>query len=182
MRNVQSRVIDAPPSTVGTLIDTLAGPDDRLWPTDTWPAIKFDRGLAVGSTGGHGPIRYYVSAYEPGKRVRFTFTPETGIQGYHELRVEPIGPATTRLVHEGVGRTFGRTRLTWPLAVRWLHEALIQDLLDNAQREATGRPANPRRWSPWVRLLRRVAGQPRQPRVDLGEVAPQIGRHSNDFS
>ncbi|WP_206062902.1 hypothetical protein [Nocardioides piscis] len=46
-----------------------------------------------------------------------------------------------------------------PLAVRWFHEALMQDLFDNAERQVTGTVAGrPARWSPWVRALRRVAG------------------------
>src|SRR6266545_4192943 len=82
MRNVQTRIINAPASTVGALIDTLAGPDDQLWPASTWPPLKLDHGLTVGSRGGHGPIRYHVSEYEPGRRVRFTFEPVTGVTGY----------------------------------------------------------------------------------------------------
>jgi len=141
---------------VGALIDTLAGPDDQLWPASTWPPLKLDHGLTVGSRGGHGPIRYHVSEYEPGRRVRFTFEPVTGVTGYHELRVEPLTPDGCRLVHELVGRLHGRTHLAWLLAIRWLHKALIHDLLDNAQRSATGELAHPSRWSPWVRLLRRA--------------------------
>ncbi len=154
MRNVQTRLIDAPASTVGALMDTVAGPDDRLWPKATWPAIKLDRGLTSGSRGGHGSIRYFVSGYEPGRRIRFTFEPATGLDGYHELRVERITKGQCRLVHEVAGRARGWVHLTWPLVIRWLHEALIHDLLDNAQRAATGELPKPARWSPWVRLLR----------------------------
>lgn len=109
---------------------------------------------------GHGPIRYSVTAYEPGARIRFGFDPAIGFDGYHELRVEPIGPRRGRLVHDVVGRTRGRMRLFWPLALRWLHGALLQDLLDNAQLAATGTLACPARQSAWVRLLRRRYKQP----------------------
>jgi hypothetical protein len=44
----------------GSLIDGLAGDDDRLWPHDRWPAMRFDGGLQEGNHGGHGPIRYRV--------------------------------------------------------------------------------------------------------------------------
>jgi hypothetical protein len=39
-------------------------------------------------------------------------------------------------------------------AVRWLHDALIEDALDRAETATAGRPVPARRWSPWVRLLR----------------------------
>ncbi|UNO43730.1 DUF2867 domain-containing protein [Streptomyces sp. MST-110588] len=36
--------------------------------------MRFDRPLGVGAYGGHGPVRYRVSAYDPGRRIRFDFT------------------------------------------------------------------------------------------------------------
>jgi hypothetical protein len=45
-------------------------------------------------------------------------------------------------------------RFGWPLAVRWLHDALIEDALDRAETATAARPVPARRWSPWVRLLR----------------------------
>ncbi|MFD2119476.1 SRPBCC family protein [Streptomyces cirratus] len=104
---------------------------------------------------GHGRIRYEVSAYEPGTRVRFTFTPGLGLEGHHEFVVVPDGPARCEVVHTASGRLAGKMRLVWPLAIRWLHEALLADLFDNIEREATGHLVRPARWSPWVRLLRR---------------------------
>jgi hypothetical protein len=41
--------------------------------------------------------------------------------------------------------------------VRWLHDALIEDLLDRAVQAAGGAVVRPARWSPSVRLLRAVA-------------------------
>jgi Polyketide cyclase / dehydrase and lipid transport/Protein of unknown function (DUF2867) len=164
MRNVQARDIAAPPERVGALLDRLAGPDDPLWPAPAWPPILLDRGLAVGSTGGHSRIRYRVTEYEPGHRIRFAFDPRIGLRGYHEFRVES-DPGGCRLVHDGVATTHGPTRLAWPVAVRWLHEALIKDLLDNAESAATGTLRAPGRWSPWVRLLRRTLAL-RTSRVD----------------
>jgi hypothetical protein len=43
----------------------------------------------------------------------------------------------------------------WPIAVRWMHDALIEDAFDNAEREVTGSVTKPARWSRWVRFLRR---------------------------
>lgn len=156
MRNIQRRDIDAPAAVVGALLDRLASDDDPLWPAPAWPPIRFDRGLAVGATGGHADIHYSVTEYEPGSRLRFAFAPSIGA-GHHEFTVRPLTPTTSRLTHELVVRPSARMRLAWPLAVRWLHEALLRDLLDNAELAATGRLGRRARWSPWVRLLRGLA-------------------------
>jgi hypothetical protein len=177
MRNIQNRELAAPADRVGALIDRLAGPDDILWPAREWPAMRFDKGLTVGARGGHGPIRYSVAEYVPGRRVRFEFDPRIGVTGHHEVRVEPLGAERCRLVHELVGRTHGRMILGWPLMLRWLHEALIQDLLDNAERAVAGEPRRPARWSWWVRLLRRVMGR-RRPAAPLRAIRQAPDRAS----
>ena len=154
MKNIQHRIVDAPAAQVGALLDRLAGPDDVLWPTG-WPPLRLDRGLVPGSTGGHGPIRYAVSEYEPGRRLRFRPEPGTGLDGFHEFTVRPLDAGRCELVHVIRARTHGAMLIAWPLAVRWLHEALLQDLLDQAETAAARGPRRPNSWSPWVRLLRR---------------------------
>lgn len=156
MRNIQERVLDVDAPTVGRLLDRLASDDDPLWPAPVWDGIALDAGLSPGSSGGHGPVRYRVTEYEPASRVRFEFAPGVGIAGHHELRVEPEGAGRCRVVHELVGRTTGAMVLLWPLAVRPLHTAVLQDLLDNAERAATGRLGRPSRHSLRVRVLRRL--------------------------
>ncbi|MEW2087613.1 hypothetical protein AB0884_39000, partial [Streptomyces sp. NPDC005283] len=109
----------------------------------------------------HGGIRYSVTEYEPGIRVRFAFAPGLGLSGYHEFLVIPEGLSRCQVVHTATGRVEGQMRLMWPLAIRWLHEALLRDAFDNIERVATGRLTRPARWSPWVRLLRlRFAPRP----------------------
>jgi hypothetical protein len=44
--------------------------------------------------------------------------------------------------------------LLWPLAVRWAHDALVEDAFDRAETSLAVGPAAPSSWSPWVRLLR----------------------------
>lgn len=70
VHNLHERQIDAPPDEVGTLIDSLGDKNDRLWPRNEWPAMRLDGPLRVGADGGHGPVRYFVTNYEPGRRVR----------------------------------------------------------------------------------------------------------------
>lgn len=88
VRNVHERVL---PASACALIDTLSSSDDRLWPRATWPAQRFDRPLGVGAVGGHGPVRYDVVAYEPGRRVRFRFLGPAGFDGHHEYEAVPAG-------------------------------------------------------------------------------------------
>ncbi|MFC5001253.1 SRPBCC family protein [Dactylosporangium cerinum] len=174
MQNVQRRTIDAPLALMGPLLDRVAADDDPLWPVRTWPPIQFDGPLAPGATGGHGMIRYSVVEHVPGRLLRCRFDPTLGLVGEHELRLEPDGTGTA-VVHVIRGRLTGGMRILWPVAIRWLHEALLQDLLDNAERAGTGTVRTPARWSPWVRLLRRaLATRPTRPgTASTGAERPQ---------
>ena len=155
IRNVHQRLLPGPPERVGALIDELAGPADRLWPSDRWPAIRLDRPLGPGAEGGHGSIRYRVEAYQPGRRVTFRFTGMPGVDGGHRLEAEPAGGGVV-LRHAMELRVGGRMLVTWPLFLRSLHDAMLEDLLDRAELAVTGRVLQPARWSRRVRLLRRL--------------------------
>ena len=149
----------------GALIDQLSSPRDRLWPRDAWPSMQLDSGLRIGSEGGHGPIRYEVEAYEPGRRARFRFTSPRGLSGFHEFRVSE-SEGHTVLTHLLEAKLSGLTSWTWPLVYRPLHDALIEDALDRAE-SALGTGAGRRAsWSTRVRVLRRLLGRPaiRRPR------------------
>lgn len=163
VRNIHERLLPVPPSQVGALLDTLASPGDQLWPFQRWPAMRLDRPLAVGAVGGHGPIRYTVEAYEPGRLIRFHFTGPPGFLGTHALVVEPDGDSGTRLRHKLLMRTVGPARLTWPVVFRPLHDALIEDAFNRAA-AATGQPPAARAWTPWVRALRALLGRARRTR------------------
>ncbi|MFD3809276.1 hypothetical protein ACFWTC_38425 [Streptomyces sp. NPDC058619] len=83
--------------------------------------MRFDRPLGLGAQGGHGPVRYTVTGYDPGQRVRFTFDGRGGRGGHHELTVEADAeePATrSKVRHVLESHPHGATRLAWPLAVR----------------------------------------------------------------
>lgn len=153
--NIHERLLDAPAGEIGDLIDALASADDKLWPRDRWPPIKFDRPLGVGAAGGHGPIGYVVESYRPGRSIQFRFTRPNGFLGHHRFEIEPVGGNQARLRHTIEMRLRGAARLSWPLAIRPLHDALIEDALDRAQTGVGGHPDR-RGWSPWVKLLRRI--------------------------
>ena len=157
IRNVHERVINAPLEPLGVLLDGLGQKGDRLWPSRSWPPMVLDRPLALGADGGHDGIYYYVSEYEPGRRVRFTFHPRTLLIRGHELGLGALDDERSRIRHVLIGRTSGAMRVMFPAAVEPLHDAVIEDLFDNAERETTSTVIRPATWSPRVRVLRRLA-------------------------
>ncbi|TYP87984.1 DUF2867 domain-containing protein [Blastococcus xanthinilyticus] len=156
LHNVHERFVPAAPEAVGAALDTLGGADDAIWPRDHWWPMELDRPLSEGAVGGHSDIRYAVQTYEPGRRVVFRFDPACGIEGTHTFDVQPR-PGGALLRHDLTGRTVGTTRLLWPLAIRAVHDAVVEDAFDRVhERFVPGRQRTP--WSPYVRLLRRMAG------------------------
>ncbi|WP_407565824.1 SRPBCC family protein [Streptomyces sp. 184] len=156
--NVHERLLEAEPREVGALVDSLAGDGDALWPRAAWPAMRFDGPLAVGATGGHGPIRYAVTAHVPATWVRFTFDAPRGFDGFHEYTVHAVDEHRTLLRHTLAMNARGPARLTWPLLWRHLHDACLEDSMDLAEAHWQT-PAHPARWNGYVRLLRAVAAR-----------------------
>lgn len=160
IRNVHGRKIAASLERAAAVLDSLASSDDRLWPHDRWPSMRLDGPLGVGAKGGHGPVRYEVVEYQPGRKVVFRFHPTAGLMrgfnGCHwfELNEEP-GGIVLRHVIEAEGRF--APALRWCFLVRPLHDALLEDALDRAETALTGNVNSPARWSWRVRLLRRLA-------------------------
>jgi hypothetical protein len=159
VRNVHERRF---PTTglVGSLIDSLASEQDALWPTDSWPRMKFDRPLQVGAVGGHGPIRYVVEAYHPQESIRFRFTGPRGFDGTHGYEVDASDAETVVLRHTLEMTTRGPAVLSWPLMFRPLHDALIEDSLATAE-ASLGYPPTLQPWSRWVRFVRWVMSRGR---------------------
>ena len=160
IRNVHVRTFPVPPARLAPLIDGLAGPDDRLWPHDRWPAMRFDHGLREAARGGHSPVRYHVAEHVPGRRVVFPFDPDRGatrgMHGEHRFEVfEVEGGVALRHVIEA--RCAPGAWLRWLVVVRPLHDALLEDALDRAEGMVDGKPVTPRPHSWWVRLLRHLA-------------------------
>ena len=171
--NVHQRLLHATPAQVGALIDSLASQADGLWPGTSWPRMKLDRPLAVGATGGHGPIRYFVQAYMPGQSIRFQFTAPRGFDGWHGFEVLEATQAHCVLEHRIEMNAEGPALLTWPLAIRHLHDACVEDALTQAQRSLGNTP----KVVPWplhVRFLRWL--------VSGGKALPQISTRSQHAS
>ncbi|MEU4620447.1 DUF2867 domain-containing protein [Actinoplanes sp. NPDC023801] len=146
--NIHERILATGIAEAGALLDRLGAPGDPLWPSPTWIPMRFDRPLAVGADGGHGPVRYHVTAYEPGRRVEFTFHPRIGLTGTHTAEILPHGPGSCVLRHRLVATSTGKMRLLWPALVRVCHDTVVEHLLDNAEHAVTGTVARPVRY-PW---------------------------------
>ncbi len=154
MQNVHERRF--PTATVdhlGELLDRVGSPDDGLWPTSTrrWPPMRMSGPLDTQPHGGHGFVRYHVVDHEPGRSVTWRFEDDLGLPGVHRFEVLTDGGAPG-LRHTIDARPVGVMRLAWPLAVRWLHDALIEEAFDGVE-VALGTRDGVRRPGPWVRLL-----------------------------
>lgn len=150
--NVHQRRLEATPAQVAELMASLGSKNDKLWPPD-WPRIKFDRPLVPGAVGGHGPIGYVVAAYTPGESIRFRFTDPKGFDGWHSFSVLGATEEDCFLEHRIEMQTEGRATLIWELAIRHLHNALIEDALSQAQRAVGNKPLVVP-WPAKVRVLR----------------------------
>jgi hypothetical protein len=158
--NIHEREIPAEASEVGALIDSLASDNDALWPKAFWPPMRFDRPLGVGAVGGHGPIAYVVEEFHQGQMVKFRFLGPRGFNGLHWFELVPKAENKTVLRHTIDMRAEGPALLTWPLFIRPLHDALLEDALAFAQASVGAVPLV-HRWSPWVKFLRWVMSRGR---------------------
>ena len=153
--NVHERVLESEPVQVGALLDSLSSREDRLWPKHIWPRMEFDRPLGVGATGGHGPIRYFVEEYTPGRSIKFRFTGPKGFDGFHGYEIISTSKQSTVLRHTLKMNTEGLAILSWPLVYRPMHDALLEDSLATAQ-VSLGVAPQIQVWSLWVKVLRWV--------------------------
>ena len=155
MSNVHERMIAASAARVGALLDTLASPDDKFWPHENWPRVKFDLPLQVGATGGHGTGPYTVSSYTPGRHIRFEFG--GGGQGFQEFTLQEFSDMTCMLRHGTKARLTFKSAWRWYFHIRPLHDALIEDLFDKVENQVA-EVKHPQIWSSRVQKLRRRRG------------------------
>ena len=153
--NIHERELEANHEQVGALIDSLSSEDDRLWPNQSWPRMKFDRPLSIGANGGHFSIGYFVEEYKPGQSIKFRFTNPKGFNGFHRYEVVMSTQQSVLLRHTIEMTLHGFAFLTWPIIIRPLHDALLEDSLATAQ-ASLGMIPQIKAWSPWVKLIRWV--------------------------
>ncbi len=152
--NVHKRIISQSKDQLEKELQTLSSSDDKVWPFGKWPRMKLNNGLKQGSKGGHGPIRYFVNQIEPKNYIEFKFTYPKGFHGIHRLDIKALNDSETELTHTIRMNTSGKDTLLWIFAVRWLHDALIEDAFDKVESNFDGKERTPQ-WSWWVKFLRK---------------------------
>jgi len=151
--NIHYRIINQPKSVVAEFLKTLATKEDKVWPKETWPAMRFKDGLVEGANGGHGPIRYFVKKIMPDESIKFQFTKPTGLMGFHKLEMKEIGENQTEIKHTIDVQTNFVGTLQWNTFIRTLHDALIEDAFDKVENHFSTEKKKTT-WSLWVKFLR----------------------------
>ena len=151
--NIHKRIINQPKNKVVDLLSTLSTDNDKIWPKEKWPAMKFTGGIKIGAKGGHGPIRYSVEKYNPNEIIQFRFSNPIGFDGIHKFEVKELDEEKTEIKHTIDMNTFGRATLSWVLVIRTLHNALIEDGFDKLENNFSQNKKSAE-WNFWVRFLR----------------------------
>jgi hypothetical protein len=123
--------------------------------------MVLDKPLGVGARGGHGPIRYYVEEFDPGRRVVFRFTSPPGFHGTHGFQVEASGVGC-ELHHTLDMRVSGSALVTWPFVLRPLHDSLLEDALDKVEANLSDQAWIRRELPPFVKVLRKMLARSRR--------------------
>lgn len=156
--SVHDRDLATDIDTAAAVLATTGQPGCRLSPATGWPPdmrIHLDGPVAEGVTGGHGGVRYEVTAYEPGRRLEFRFLDDM-IDGGHrfELHAGREGDRV-RIVHTLAGTIARNRRPAWAV-IRRFHDAYVEVVLDSIEVATTGRVARPSRPPRWMRLFNTV--------------------------
>ncbi|WP_282121920.1 hypothetical protein [Algibacter mikhailovii] len=152
--NIHKRIINQPKARVSSLMKTLATKEDKVWPKDRWPAIKFKTGLKIGEKGGHGMIRYSIKGYEEGEYMSFEFLEPEGFNGDHRFEIIALKEEATEVRHSILMKTEGfLATFKWIFVIRWLHDALIENAFDTIENNFL-ETKKFTTWCYWVRLWR----------------------------
>lgn len=151
--NIHRRTLSVPAHKVAEVMATLASKNDQVWPTEQWPRMRFKEGTIIGASGGHGPIRYSIEAFDPSSLIQFRFNRPHGFDGIHKLELNEVTSDKAEIVHTISMTTGGKATLLWLLAIRPLHDALIEDAFDKLENQLTNE-SKTSPWSWWVKFLR----------------------------
>lgn len=158
--NVHARRLPAGVEQVGAMLETLASAQDAIWRTRLVEPITLDSGLHVGSRGGHGRVRYTLTAHEPGRLVRFRFARGFALRGLHQFEVlaDTLQPGEyTILRHSIEARPMGAGHVLWPVLIKPIHDAAVEEMLDLVEAQLAGSTRSPSGCSPWVRVMASLA-------------------------
>ena len=152
--NVHKRIINQPKNEVSKILETLASENDKIWPKEKWPPMKFEDGIKVGAKGGHGPIRYSVEKYNPNEIIQFRFSKPNGFNGIHKFEINQLSNEKTEIRHTIDMNTVGKGTFMWIFGIRPLHNALIEDGFDKLENDFVENHKSTE-WNFWVKFLRK---------------------------
>lgn len=152
--NIHKRQINQPKSELAKLLKTLATDNDMMLAKDKWSPMKLDNGLQVGSKGGHGSMKYFVTDYQLDNSITFQFDLK-GFEGFHKFEIAETERNKSQLTHIIDLTTSGLATLKWVTAIRWLHDAYIEDAFDTVENHFTAEKKNSE-WTIWVKILRKM--------------------------
>lgn len=133
--NTHIRIIDIPTEEIVSIFETLSTKNDKVWPLEKWPAMKFNEGIQTGAKGGHGPIKYSVEIYNPRKIIQFRFSRPKGFVGIHKFEIKELTNKKTEISHTIKMKMSLGGSFVWFLGVRALHNALIEDCFDKVENQ-----------------------------------------------
>ena len=151
--NIHKRTINEPIEKVSQLFRTLGTENDKIWPNESWPPMRFKEELKVRAIGGHAGIKYTIIKFIEGEQVTFQFTKPKGFIGTHELKINEVTKNQTEIIHEIKLNTNNIDTLNWILIVRWLHDALLEDSFDKIENQFTA-VKKKTEYNIWVKFLR----------------------------
>ncbi len=161
MKNVHERKIKGSKEMVESILESLGTRNDRIWPRN-WPPMRLKPSKEKLGRGGHGPIRYRVKEHVPGKRIVFEFEQDRlsrGLVGVHYFELLAEGSDEFIVRHVIDAKLGWPASLLWPILIRPLHDALLEDALDNFESAVSEMPENAKYvHSPYVSLLRMAVG------------------------
>lgn len=153
--NIHERTINQQKNQVWRFFETLSSDNDMVVATNKWSRMTMDKGLQVGSKGGHGPIGYSIQEFIPCELIKFEFTKPRGFYGYHKFELSETEEGKTKIKHTIEMDTSYKGYLLWIFAIRWLHDAFIEDAFDKVENHFA--PIKKfSEWSLWVKLLRSI--------------------------
>ncbi|MDO5981315.1 hypothetical protein [Flavivirga spongiicola] len=152
--NIHKRIINQSKQEVYKLLDSLSTKDDKIWPYEKWPAIRFKSGLKMGSKGGHGPIRYTVVSANYTDGIVFKFI-NKGFNGTHEFKINELNNSKVEIIHIIKMKTSGVVTYYWLFIIRWLHDALIEDAFDKLENQFSAEKKEIT-YNFWVKFLRMI--------------------------
>lgn len=159
--NIHKRTLSQSKNKVAELLKTLSTENDRIWPKEKWPEMKFKDGIKVGAKGGHGPIRYSVEEYNPSKVIQFRFLKPIGFNGIHKFEIRELDEQKTEVKHTIDMNTTGKGAFAWVFAIRSLHNALIEDGLDKLENNFSGVQKSSN-WNFWVKFVKKQMAKKRR--------------------